>query len=777
MHHLRRVFLGLLALIAVSGTLTSPVQAQKARKVPGNLQAAGSAHVAVLSIAPWEEYVAALQPIFPMDEARALKESLPDTRLAERQLADLISAGVKIALPSTARNATDEKSSTTTSSRTSEGETATATGTATTGAASSATTTKTAGDVSKVTIGSLPDAPAPLGPKESVLDGSIGRDPFLHYGAATALFQEVRVLQRYVRDALVAKGQEAYVVRLQVALMPAPRGVAMNAYTTLSILDGERSEAARIPTPSIQDELERIASPTTTKDTVRELQHTVADRLAPALGVSGSAKIRIVPLLVSDNLEGTRESSSSAELRQFAFGLLGMLSSVGISADARRGIETLEGFVGREMNSLLTVGQVSDNTIRVRFGAMNRGGSSVGLVPRNQTITLLVVKDREAPTREARDRRLRIVAKTDFADDETGALVENKESRKDFHQHIDEALKQYRLSIDESDPLVMVMVAAAQLGDFYTFKQAYLSLNIKNRNKVSPVTLETLAETVWLDVSSLLARLPHSVTEVSLPKRWTPDLPGYGNNLLASDSGTSTIVRLPGANSLRGSDLWATLNLGGVQVSSTSITFIGQGELLIEFPSGKSAGLCTTAAAGVTPPPTPCGPSTLRICRISQRWEDDSEAGTRFTQAENGSYCADTQATYRLTEKAAKEAEKPKAPSFSVAIGATVIVATGASGTLRLDVTKDKNAAPDDTFVMSVKGGDVVSVSTVDSSGRKVAIPAKEGGYETKESVTLLLELTNLDPSVKVRITAKGTGTTDPHVLDVLRLPKSPTRP
>src|SRR5262245_66686640 len=103
-HGIRRSLGALLVVNLVASGVPAGAQSPKA---PREQAAAGSAHVAVLSVAPWEEYIASLQPNFPMDEARALKESLPDTLRAERQLSDVLGIGVKLALPSLTANSRD----------------------------------------------------------------------------------------------------------------------------------------------------------------------------------------------------------------------------------------------------------------------------------------------------------------------------------------------------------------------------------------------------------------------------------------------------------------------------------------------------------------------------------------------------------------------------------------------------------------------------------------------------------------------------------------------
>jgi len=174
---------------------------------------AGSTHVAVLSSAPFEDYRDALQPTFKMSADDALTQAIPSTLLVEERMLDALRVALKLALPSTSVTQTDT----------------------TTGATGTATATKTErvkklepGDVSKLTFG---DSPAKdqditkLAPKDSVVAGSPALDPMLRHLVATALYQEVQMLNRYVRDAAGTNDERyvAHVVRLQVSVLPQMR--------------------------------------------------------------------------------------------------------------------------------------------------------------------------------------------------------------------------------------------------------------------------------------------------------------------------------------------------------------------------------------------------------------------------------------------------------------------------------------------------------------------------------------------------------------------------
>jgi hypothetical protein len=190
-------------------------------------QQAGSAHVAVMSVGSWEDYQSTLQPTFSMDEKTALNSVVPSTQLLRQEtqqalslMLKLRSADLKLSEEQSKTKITDPENP---DSNKDEEVEKSSSKTETTDASGLATPKGPA----LGTPGSLPS-------RKDVLDGPVDMDPFMRHAAAAALFQEVRLLNRYIRDAATRDGYRALVVRVQVNLMPAARNEPYDAYTTLS---------------------------------------------------------------------------------------------------------------------------------------------------------------------------------------------------------------------------------------------------------------------------------------------------------------------------------------------------------------------------------------------------------------------------------------------------------------------------------------------------------------------------------------------------------------
>jgi hypothetical protein len=582
-------------------------------------------------------------------------------------------------------------------------------------------------------------------------------DPFLRYTAATSLFQEVRILQRYVRDALIGPNQRGYVVRVQVTLMPAQRNQPIDAYTTLSFF-GARAVSGATP---------RTAEAV---DPTKQPRYRWADITADA----GSANARVVPLLVSDNIEGAMESVSTAVLRRFSLGLLGMLSNVGVSGDASRAVERLQTLVGRELNSLMTVGQLSDNSIRVRFGAMNQPSSELGLVPRNQTVTLLVITP---DSRDPSPRGIRIASKTDFVNGRTGTVLP-PQSRKALQQRIDLALKNYNFSVDESDARVADMVTAVQEANPDAFRHALQDLHLENvpadQAADERARLQALSETIWMDVAAILSALPYTVTTAALPPIWTAQLPEQ--RPLAIDDGKVMTLAILGGGSLRGSDVYASVRVGGPQgggLPASSVIHDARGHITLVFPSPSGTGLCPAPNPKASDPAPACTPEAVDFCRVLQRWESIGTSGGGPGHAAwnnaGGAQCWPLPIAYR-------SALPPKiaSPHFSISSGSKAVVARAdGSGVVNVRVVKKDDAPDDAILILSLDGADIAAIGAYDDKGTAVKLLRKGAGFAVPQSLSATLELRNLDPSVPIAVV--GSGADAPGRID-LRVVRAPSK-
>ncbi|MBL8861732.1 MAG: hypothetical protein JNK02_06935 [Planctomycetes bacterium] len=311
---------------------------------------AGSVHVTVLAVAPWSHYVEALTPRFSLTADEAVGRVIRDTRQSIESRTSGVSLGV---------SATEKPG----------------------------------------TYG------APTGPDAlrtsnfaAVPDRLEGPDAMMEIWTANSLYQEVQILNRVLRDAVIPTGFRPYLVRLQISLQPRRRHQPYDAYTTLSFFAPE-TEAAGAAAAAVA-------------------------RAAPGVSLragSGSAAPTggtgpvVLPLLVTDNLESSLVSRSQQDIQRIALSLLSLPGDFASKLSADLFANEIQGQVaGRDLNSLLTLARVSPNTLRVRIGAMAESTANYAMVPRNHNVTLLVM----VPERSAAE--VELVARTTLVDTRSG---------------------------------------------------------------------------------------------------------------------------------------------------------------------------------------------------------------------------------------------------------------------------------------------------------------------------------------------------------------------
>lgn len=309
---------------------------------------AGSVHVTVLAVAPWSHYVDALSPRFSMTADDAVSRVIRDTRqsLESRQSAVGGSAAV----------------------------------------------------TEKPELTGFPTGPDAVRVSNfaAVPDRVEGPDAMMEVWTANSLYQEVQILNRVLRDAVIPDGFRPYLVRLQVSLIPRRRHQPYDAYLTLSFFSPEAAQPGEAVAPS--------AAP------------AVSMRAGSVVGSStGGTGPVVLPLLVTDNLESSLVSRSQQDIQRLALSLAAIPGDFASKLTADLFSNEFQGQVaGRDLNSLLTMARVSPNTLRVRIGAMAESTADYAMVPRNHNVTLLVMVPQRSPA------EVELVARTTLVDTQSG---------------------------------------------------------------------------------------------------------------------------------------------------------------------------------------------------------------------------------------------------------------------------------------------------------------------------------------------------------------------
>lgn len=502
---------------------------------------AGVVNLAVTMVAPWGEYATVLAPGFQLDGAGALNKVIPRTSIVEEKLIDALAVTARAGLP---RSSTSETRTTTET----DGK-----------------TTTEAKRIDSREPGTLPEETEPAtktaasglpGIKEA--DRTLSEEPMLEYAAAAALYQEVQLLNRYVLDAAQRHNMRPYVVRLQINLAPYARNQPYDTYATLAFFPSQRAS---------------------------DDQRKSAEKFTKVQNYRATA----IPLLVTDSLEGTLKSRTADTVRQLALALGVLAKGVAVEAGISRQVENLNSVLGTDLNSLFTVGRVTDNTIFVRLGAARQPTAKYAMVPRSHNVTVLLLVD-EAAVKETAEQPLavRVVGHMTLRHAETGKTVPTRAKTAEDEeivallQHYD---PKWKPAQEIQDKLIDDLFTNILVNDFPAFRENLTDNNGSKRFNI-------FAREIWLRMTEVLGRREFAGASFQLPAWIKPELPSATQAAVIDDNTeTGAKIRLSGGQGLAERQYTATLSIarkeGAVVDLEASAIQVEPGgrSLLLSFPS------------------------------------------------------------------------------------------------------------------------------------------------------------------------------------------------
>ena len=118
----------------------------------------------------------------------------------------------------------------------------------------------------------------------------------------------------------------------------------------------------------------------------------------------------VVPLLVTDTMESAFSARTTNVVRQYALALSALIKGFNLTTEMEGYSDSLLATVGNDYNSLYSVARLSNNTIRVRMGAMLQNTAQYAMVPQNRDVTLLVMVPKNIGKRGA----VSVMSRTEF---------------------------------------------------------------------------------------------------------------------------------------------------------------------------------------------------------------------------------------------------------------------------------------------------------------------------------------------------------------------------
>lgn len=724
-----------------------------------NQDDAGSVHTSVVNVVLWEEVSSELEAKFPMDETIALNESIPTTLQEQQQLIDAMKLTLKLALPTSFSNDSDEKTSASASSTNTSNTDGKLSSTSSSSKEESSTKSQSSGKNSG-DIATVPDPDVFSGGEAATLinplTGTIGRDPLLVRKNAISLLQSVRLLNRSIKDAVTRTGYTPYIVTLQHTLMPYARNQPLDAFSTTAFFSPDGFAASSVGTTvegSIKSKKDVVA------DSVDGTTNPIAlkNKKNGYMSISSeNAKVEkdsieitanpiVIPLLATDNLEAASQNRSSNFIRQFGLGVSAVIQGVAGNFSMDRFKQNVESIAGEDFNSLVTVGSVSENAIRVRFGAMNQGSTRYAMIPRNYNVhVLLLVKDEFANSDDVRARQVQILSRTAFKNVESGKELAYRSQReqKKMVKKVFQSLELDKPEMDQLKSKESQLLNAMLTNNYPRFLGIAKGLNLQEK-----------APSFWLELTELRIGSIYTsgVFEVMKPRKPDPARL-FLQSVLLYDNGVESTARIYGSH-LRGKKFRSHFGVDGLTIVNSKAEVAGNGShILFSYPSLQPLGVKKAGEAQFS------------------HFEVHGSGGKTL-----GVSCKDpvpNQSSENCSfDKIKMVVKKPPSPvRVDVRVPTTHILADSKSkGQVGIIISGE--AQVQGRHFISVSGADASS----DSGTQDVVVRNAEGLLEIKKDGLGLLNLRNLSPgqSVEFIVTGEDGQTQSTHTRFVVQLPVS----
>lgn len=465
------------------------------------------------------------------------------------------------------------------------------------------------------------DLSAALAPPTSVTvrnSGATALDPFLQYRTAQSLLQNVTLLNNTIASAPLNDSYDPYVISLQVTLMPHKRDGAYDVYTDITFVDGANHyHEGSVGHASAKQGYGLLADP------------------AYLVNETSTLVPRVIPLLVTDDLEAVSGSNATRKINQFAAALAAATPQVSGTGSYQKYTDAINKFIGEETNALVTVARLQENVFRVRFGAnVQANKEHLGMVPQAHTVHLLLLfpkkaryPDVDAHGKQATYYNCNAVAITHMREAKTGRLL-RRPTLMDVSRSYYEAVK----SMTDADIFtkdiyreenLLELANYVRLNEYrnfqakaetlmkpeitFTMAQQYLTPGPNARRK--PIDYrwknDAIVMSLWASLSQIFGRSVYSTDNVIFspvkpPAELKPNHHAAG--ILATDDGTKLTTTYSGLANLSPS------NLSGLKVWLEIHDPMSSGALLNPPKDDKArpgTKPAATAASDTAHPPVP----------------------------------------------------------------------------------------------------------------------------------------------------------------------------
>jgi len=441
--------------------------------VPDFQDEIASTHMSVLSVIRFEEYAKELQPNFDVMPDKTVEMAAPVTYAAHEVIAEKDKVTIRLAggydVKSNIPNAAAE-------------------------------------GPAKASPDGAPDIPTPA-VKDDSLKSQAPVDAMTRYQLASAIYQEIKLLNKEVTSAAMRDGYDPYVVRLQTSVIQSKAEIdkpyfidSLYTFTVgdylermpiafyeengailarggenvaISIEKGKEFNSSMknkrltfantitingqiTPKSDVNKELDGLYLTVTPTSTAKvpftdassfppTIFDNVTGRFVTKLDNSPGENIQpiVVPLLVSDNMEAALLKSDNYYTRQVLFSLAAAVKYFSGEGTYENTLNKLMSKQGRHLNSLYSVSRVNDNVLRSRIGTYMGAEDGGYFLPTGNHYITLLL----LIPRGAKD--IDILSRNNILDAESGKLLDDRYDNEIEMKHlINELLNHYSVHMN-----------------------------------------------------------------------------------------------------------------------------------------------------------------------------------------------------------------------------------------------------------------------------------------------------------------------------------------
>lgn len=666
-------------------------------------------NIAVLSVTDFEAVRSKLQPKFQMDAATALSRSLPTTGASATSELDLARAAFALSM-NLAPSADEETSAPVTAPEPGSPVTKTTVdGTKT-------IVERSGGRTDTQALGGL-SLPADLAALLAARK-DLEFNPALQHQIAQSLVQQVELLNVVVGDAAIPRDHVAYVVQLQLTVLPRQSDLDLDVYADVGFFwqgvpskpSSDHPAQGGPDQPTSEQRVDRLARDVKASIDAAEKKRSTADGAIPP------RLVRVLPLVGTDSIETFVQGARDQRIRELAAELRVSALKIGAGADVQRRIDELQASIGRRFFSTFSMGRLSENTIRVRLGAQPSGDGKGALVARTHRIPVLLI----VPKVFAEQPNAEVLATSAISvfDGKTGGRVRELDER-GLSRVAAKSLRPYFGGhLPERDDLIALADSVAS-NSFEKFTGTVKALSEKSK---APTLADLNPELLWLEIANLINLSQFSGQRFTLPPPLEPTLAGLDGLLVpvVIEPDKPVVAYIPGLRSPARERASATLRAApDVRWPASEIKPFGDGAV-VTFPPALFAALKGNGSVSID-------------------------------LALPGSMQAQLSGRITNLEKPKDDAKKPLAISIT-ADAVTVDDAGTGTLVLMIEALDPEKTKPPFNAVLLVKSGASVTEWQLGESKVTSAQIAEHGGATIAGPSRVQLKLANLVPDSAVRI-------------------------